>query len=408
VVYPAPIARANGTDVRTALTAAIAVARAARAAQVQESQEKQAHGKGKAVTPVSGGDGIDHSFDVLEDLASYLADTNTVEIGLVMDEARGLVVNMRVHPLPGTPFEKLTAEGKPFTIDPALLRKPQDIAILAASSYGPFLRGQVARKRQRLLESHEKGAAGAVEFLDTSFAAMEGSWSGVGRLRPTLSVQAVYPLKDEASAAKVSAAFARFDTAVALAFLRSQLAPDQLAWFDVKVKKDTVGKLKTLHYTLAIDPKGLAPAGREAVKKVLGGNALDVYFAVAGTRAVMAAGKDAKARLPELARATTDAAADKPEHDLADAMAVAKGKDSFGYFDLGQVLGFVGAVSEDARVKAVAGGATAPIPTYITFANDAQAKQMTLTWTLPPDAFGGAGALLQGLSAGGGGGGAGP
>jgi hypothetical protein len=67
------------------------------------------------------------------------------------------------------------------------------------------------------------------------------------------------------------------------------------------------------------------------------------------------------------------------------------------------VIGFVGAVSEDARVKAVAGGATAPIPTYVTFANDAQAKQMTFTWTLPPSAFGGAGALLQGLSAAGGG-----
>jgi hypothetical protein len=414
VVYPAPIARANGTDVRTALTAAIAVARAARAAQVQEAQAKakqaqdkakQSHGKGKATPPAAGEDGVDHSFDVLDDVAGYLADTNTIEIGLVMDEARGLVVNLRVHPLPGTPFEKLTADGKPFTIDPTLLRKPQDIAILAASSYGPFLRGQVARKRQRLLDSHDKGAAGAVEFLDTTFAAMEGAWSGVARLRPTLSVQAVYPLKDEASAAKVSAAFARFDTAVALAFLRSQLAPDQLAWFDVKVRKDALGKLKTLHYTLTIDAKGLAPAGRDAVKKVLGGNALDVYFAVAGTRAVMAAGKDAKARLPELARAPGDAAADKPEHDLSDAMAAAKGKDSFGYFDLGQVIGFVGAVSEDARVKALAGGASAPIPTYVTFANDAQAKQMTFTWTIPPDAFGGAGALLQGLSAAGGGGG---
>ncbi len=405
VVYPAPIARANGTDVRTALTAAIAVARAARAAQVQESEAK-AHAKGKAPPP-AGGDGIDHSFDVLEDLAGYLADTNTVEIGLTTDEARGLIVNLRVHPLPGTPFEKLTAEGKPFAIDPALLRKPQDIAILGASSYGPFLRGQIARKRQRLLESKDKGSAAAAEFLDTSVAAMEGSWSTVGRLRPSLSVQAVYPLKDEASAAKLSAAFARFDNAVALAFLRSQLASDQLAWFDVKVKKETLGKLKVLHYTMTIDAKALAPSGRDAVKKVLGGNALDVYFAVAGTRALMAAGKDAKARLPELARATP-AGGDKPEHDLADAIATAKDKDSFGYFDLGQVIVFAAALSDDVRVKAVAAGATAPIPTYVTFANDAQAKQMTFTWTIPPDGFNGAGALLQGLSGGMNGGGAGP
>ena len=409
VVYPAPIARASGTDVRTALTAAIAVARAARATQVQEAAAK-AEAKAQAQkgkTPAAGDDGIDHSFDVLEDLAGYLADTNTVEIGLVTDETRGLIVNLRVHPLPGTPFEKLTAEGKPFTIDPALLRKPQDIAMLAASSYGPFLRGQIARKRQRLMESKDKGAAGAIQFLDTSFAAMEGSWSSVGRLRPSLSVQAVYPLKDEASAAKLSAAFAHFDNAVALAFLRSQLAPDQLAWFDVKVKKETVGKLKALHYTMTIDAKALPQSGRDAVKKVLGGNAIDVYFSVAGTRAVMAAGKDAKARLPELARATPTGA-DKAEHDLTDAISAAKDKESFGYFDLGQVIWFAGALSDDPRVKAVAGGATAPIPTYVTFANDAQAKQMTFTWTIPPDGFNGAGALLQGLSGGMNGGGAGP
>src|SRR5581483_5447863 len=103
--------------------------------------------------------------------------------------------------------------------------------------------------------------------------------------------------------------------------------------------------------------KGLAPAGRDAVKKVLGGNALDVYLTVVGTRAVMAAGKDAKTRLPELARAGA-APAEKPEHDLADAIAAAKDKDSLAYFDLGQVLGFVGALSEDVRVKAVASGAS--------------------------------------------------
>ena len=51
MVYPAPIARANGTDVRTALTAAIAVARAARAAQVQEAgrrSKRTAKGKARA------------------------------------------------------------------------------------------------------------------------------------------------------------------------------------------------------------------------------------------------------------------------------------------------------------------------------------------------------------------------
>ena len=59
VVYPAPIARANGTDVRTALTAAIAVARAARTPHVEDENAKKAHGKGKGAPPAPGGVGVD-------------------------------------------------------------------------------------------------------------------------------------------------------------------------------------------------------------------------------------------------------------------------------------------------------------------------------------------------------------
>ncbi len=423
VLYPASIARANGTDLKTALTTMVAMARAMRAAQAIEAQSKiDAEAKGKhagaarAGAPL--GAGTDHSLDVLEDVAGYLGDTSTVEIGLTTSEARGLMVNVRIHPLPGTPFEKLTAEGTPFSIDPALLRKPDrktegkaegksdgapdEIAFVAASSYGPFLRAQIARQRQRLADSHEKGAAAALAFFDTSFASFTGTWSGVGRLRPTLSVQAIYPLKDDASAAKLSAAMAEVDTAAAVAFMRSQLAPDQQGWFDLKAKRETVGKLKTLHYTLSLDAKRLPPATRDAVKKLLGASAFDIYLAVSGMRAVVAGGKDAKARLADLTRAPKDKgaagqAADTIGGDLGDAILAAKGKDSFFYFDLGPVVTLVGALADEPRTKALAASCSAPIPTYATFTSDGQAKQMTFSWTVPPSAFVGAGAIIQGL-----------
>ena len=395
VIYPEPIARANGTNVKTALSTMVAMARAARAAKAMEGKP-DGKPEGKAI-----GDGADHSLDVLEDLAGYLGDTNTVEIGLTMDEARGLIVNVRIHPLAGTPFEKLTLEGKPFSIDPALLHNPDELAFVMASSYGPFLRAQIARQRQRLVESHDKGAPAALQFFDASFAAFDGSWSGVGRLRPSLSIQAIYPLKDQASAAKLGAAMSHVDNAVALAFLKAQLAPDQQGWFDLKVKRETVGRLKALRYVLTVNAKVLPPASRDAVKKLLGANAFDVYFALAGTRALVAGGKDAKARIAELGRGAdgAGAASAKVAGELGDAIAAAKGKDSFAYFDLGQVINLVGTLADEPRTKALAAGASAPIPTYATFANDSQAKQMTFTWTVTPGAFAGAGAIVQGLGA---------
>ena len=233
-------------------------------------------------------------------------------------------------------------------------------------------------------------------------------------MRPTLSVQAIYPLKDDASAAKLSAAMAEVDTAAAVAFMRSQLAPDQQGWFDLKAKRETVGKLKTLHYTLSLDAKRLSPATRDAVKKLLGASAFDIYLAVSGMRAVVAGGKDARARLGELTRAPPkkggdkggDKGADKNAAgpaddtvggDLGDAILAAKGKDSFFYFDLGPVVTLVGALADEPRTKALAASASAPIPTYATFTSDGQAKQMTFTWTVPPAAFVGAGAIIQGL-----------
>ena len=454
VLYPEPIARANGTDLKTALSVLVSMARSARAAQIQEARAGKGTkpsgkdgakagakpvakpgtkaGASAAPDPAAKGapapadapaDATDHSLDMLEDLAGYAGDTGNLEIGLSMDDGRGLVASLRVHPLPGTPFEALTAEGHPFAIDPALLRHPDDVAFVLASSYGPFFRAQVARQRKRLAESHEKGAAAALDFYDVSVAALEGSWSGVAELQPNLSVQLSYPLKDDAAAAKLGAAMARLDPAAAKAIWQSQLGLDQQRMFDWKLKKETVGKIKVLHYLVSFDSKAFPPTSRDTMKKLLGGPAFDIYVGVVGTRMLITGGRDGKAKLIELGRddkaaakadktaGTASAAGDKPDArasrvivggngDLADALAAVKGKDSFGYIDLGPLLGVIASLADDPRARAIAAGASAPIPTFTTFGTDGQAKLLTFTWTITPSAFAGAGAILQGLGGG--------
>jgi hypothetical protein len=451
IIYPEAIARAYGTNVKTALGAMVALARMARAAQLADSaktreadgggkgkQGKQGNqgnqgnndkkgAKGQAAADAGKGDvgdaGVDHSLDVLEDLVAYAGDIGTLELGVAISERQGLITNLRVHPLPGTPLEKLTGDGKPFAIDPVLLRGSDDLAdnlaFLGASSYGPFLRAQLARQRKRLAEGHDKGSQAAALYIDTVIEGMEGSWSGAGRFQPTPSFQMVYLLKDAASAAKVAEATAKIDLPTAMAFLKVQMAPDQGRWFNVKLKKETVGKLKAIHYTITMDSKAMPAATREAVKKVFGGATIDSYFGVAGTRALMTigVGKEAKAKMVELARDTDAAPASRApatarppgagggalvagaNGELTDAVVAARGQDSFLYFDFSRVLGMISSLSDEPRAKAMAAGARAPIPTYLSFASDAAAKQMTFSWTVPPAAFAGAGAILQSLSA---------
>jgi len=321
-----------------------------------------------------------------------------------------------VHALPGSALEKLTGEGRPFAIDPVLLRKSEDLVFVGASSYGPFLRAQIARQRKRLAESHDKGAQAAAQFLDTVVDALEGSSSGAARLQPSPSFQVIYWLKDAASAAKVSAAVAKVDLPTAMAFLKVQLPANQRRWFVLKLKKETVGSVKAIHYTLTFDSKATPPAAMEAVKKVFGASTIESYFGVVGTRALVTVGigKEAKARMVALARDVAEtppapaspataagggALIAGPNGELTSAVAAARGQDSFAYLDIGRIMALISSVSDDPRAKALAAGGHAPIPTYVSFANNAPGKLLTFTWTVPPSAFAGAGAILQSLSA---------
>jgi hypothetical protein len=385
VLYPDTIARANGTDLKSAVSRLLA-----------ETDAAQGNGSGG----LPGAPSAD-LVDMLQDLVSYLGDTDAVELGLAMDGTRGLIVSARLRPNPGTALEKVIAEVHTFELDPALLRGAGEIAFAFASGDGPFVRSQIARQRQRLQVSPDKGAASALQFFDASTAAIAGECSGVGRIKPRLSAQFSCPLKDPAAAKKVSEAMQRMDQKAALALLKAQgKAP--VGPFDWRIKKETVGKLRTLHYTLALSLKSMSRSVRDAVKKVIGEPALDMYFAVSGTRLVTTVGKDAKTALKAMGDGSTAGKSagksetkDQPKGALADALAASKGRASFGFLDLGSVLGILASFSDDPRAASLARGQSPSIPIYGTFATDAPGKVMTFAVTIPPAAFAGAGAIFQ-------------
>ena len=130
-------------------------------------------------------------------------------------------------------------------------------------------------------------------------------------LRPDFSGDVSYPLKDAASAAKVAAAMGRLDRNAAIALWNAQIGPKNA--FDWNVKKETVGKLKALHYTLTFR-KGTT-YDVDAIKKLFG-RTLDTYMAVVDTRVVATVGPKAKARLGVLAAGKPGA----PQGNLAERM----------------------------------------------------------------------------------------
>src|SRR5262249_45255634 len=151
------------------------------------------------------------------------------------------------------------------------------------------------------------------------------------------------------AAAKLAAAMARVDKATAGALWAAQVG-SSAGNFDFTVKKETVGKLKALHYVLTV--RAAAPAA-DAIKKIFGSK-LDSYLAVSGTRMLGTFGKNARAELTALAAAKPAAGADAaaaaalPAGALSDALVASHGRDGMLFFDVGSFLALVTAVMPDA------------------------------------------------------------
>jgi hypothetical protein len=382
VLYPDAIARANGTDVKTALSGILAQAEAAQAAQVP---------------------GGSRQLESFEEMIALMGDAEAVEIGLAVDTGKGLSLRGRLRARPGSKLEAVARDVRPYELDQTLLavgKTPP--AIVGASSVGGFMRGQMARQRDRLAASKEKGAAAALAFHDAMIAALGGQTAFAVSLvkdAPLFSGQLAYPLKDAATAVALGTALVKLDKDAAVALLDAQVG--KIPFFDWTVKRESVGKLKTLHYGLVFKKdSGLDPT----FLNKLFGRVLDVYLTVSGTRLITTFGRDAKANLGKLAAAKPVA----PAGALAETLAATKGRDSFYHFDLGPVLTLVASVMKDKSAKGakadkgdkqvvseLAKGGGGPIPIYGSAGGDGAGRLWSVDLTIPPTAFIDGGGIIR-------------
>jgi hypothetical protein len=157
-IFPEAIARAHGTDVKSAIARII--------------QEVRAQ---PGVTP---GGADDRSLEPLAELLGLIGDAASTEIGLTADPAKGLILRARLLARPGTRLESVAKEVRPFEIDPGVIREKQSRFVVGASSLGPFWRGMLGSYRERLAADKQKGGPAALAYLDATMAAMTGETSG--------------------------------------------------------------------------------------------------------------------------------------------------------------------------------------------------------------------------------------
>ncbi|HEY6477613.1 MAG TPA: hypothetical protein VI456_13615 [Polyangia bacterium] len=372
-IFPEAIARAHGTDVKTAIAAFIE--------QVRQTQA--------ATNPMVPADSA--VYEMFGTMLGLVGDAERIEIGLLADPARGLILRGRMFPRPGTKLETAAREVVPFEIDPAVTVGPGAPVMIGAMSIGAVWREILGMYRARIAADKGKGAAAALAYYDAFLNGLSGGQSGIVSFvkeRPYVTGAFSTPLKDAATAVKTAAALGKMDNAAMSVFIRSQLGSSS-SMLDWTAKRENVGKAKAIHFKVTI--KKDSALDSDKVRKWVG-SGFDFYQAVAGTRVVVTFGHDARARLAAIAAGKRGA----PITDAAfkEAQASAKGRDGFYYFDFAPVLGVVGEVAGNAHLSAAARAGAGPIPLVFTSGGDGAGKTLTMDLTLPLAAFTSIGALI--------------
>jgi hypothetical protein len=374
-VYPDVIARANGTDVKTAIAKA-----------VEEMRAKGTEGGGS--TP-----GAAEGIDIVAEILAMLAEAQVGEVGLVVDPVRGFVLRQRLVPRPGSRLATVAKEVVPFQIDPAVVAGGGQQALVGASSIGPFWRRTMAIYRNRLVASTEKGASAALAYYDAFLAALGSQQSAaivVQKQSPYLAGTFSTALTDAAAAAKVAATLTKLDKAAVSALLSAQIS--KAVSFDLTSKQEKVGKIKATHCRLKLKKmEGLDPD----VAKRLMALELDVFWAVDGQRMLVSFGRDAKARL--LAAISSPLPSLPTTGVLAEARAEAKSRDAFYFVDVTPLLSLMASLTDDktSRISALARAGAGPIPLVFTAGGDGVGKAWTADFTIPVAAFSSVGTLIM-------------
>jgi hypothetical protein len=372
-IYPEAMARAHGTDVKSAIAAFLEQMRQLQAAQTS------------FMAPDS------YVYETFGTMLGLAGDAERIEIGLALDPARGLILRARLMARPGTMLEATAREVRPFVIDRAILGGTGAPVMIGGMSIGTLWKQILGHYRDRLAADKTKGAVAALAYYDAFLAGMVGEQSGIMAVTkepPYFTGAFSTPIKDAATAAKVGGALGRMDPAAMSALIRAQLG-SSAAMFDWTSKRESVGKAKAMHFRMTTK-KGSAFDSPELRKWF--GSGFDLYQAAAGTRVVVTFGRDARARLAAIASGkvttpTTSASFTEAERG-------AKGRDGFYYFDLAPVLGLVGTMGANPRLAAVAHGGSGPIPLVFTAGGDGVGKSWTMDLTLPLTAFTSIGALI--------------
>jgi hypothetical protein len=373
-IFPEAIARAHGTDVKTAVAAFL-------------EQVRQTQAATNPMVPADSG-----MYEMFGTMLGMVGDADRIELGLLADPARGLILRGRMIPRPGTKLEAAARDVHPFELEPDVLSGPGAPVMIGGTSIGAVWREILGQYRARVAADKGKGVAAALAYYDAFLGGLAGEQSGAIAMvkeRPYLTGAFSTPLKDAATAAKTAAALGKMDDAAMSALMRSQLGSSS-AMFDWTAKRESVGKAKALHFKVTIK-KG-SSFDNPTVRKWVG-SGFDFYQAVAGTRVVATFGHDARGRLAAIAAGKKPSA---PIKDAAfqEAQASAKGRDGFYYFDLGPVLGLVGQIGGNAHLSAAAHAGAGPIPLVFTSGGDGAGKALTVDLTLPVEAFKSIGALL--------------
>jgi len=383
-LFPDAIAKANGTDVKTAIAGFLE--------QVRQAQQ----------TAATGGAAPDaYAYETLGQLLGMVADADPIEVGLSLDPARGLVLRGRLVARPGSALASAAREVRPFEIDPVVLGGPGTPFMIGAMSIGSIWGQMLTHNRQRLAAQTGKPAVAALAYYDAFLAAQAGQQSGsiaIASGDPMLTGLFSTALKDAAGAAKVADALAKLDAKAMDALVNSELR-ESGKMFEWTSKRETVGKAKAVRFRLSIKKGSTLDTD---VTRRLFGKGIDIYQAVAGKRLVVSFGQGAKARLAEIAAGKVPAVATAVAA-LTDAQAAAKGRDAFYFFDFAPILRVLGQMGTSPRLAALSHTNSGPIPLIFTDGGDGAGKVWTMDLTLTAAAFNSVGALIAAGALGGGG-----
>jgi hypothetical protein len=372
-LYPEMVARAAGTDFKTALSRLVG------------ELEERAAASGNKLGP--------EGTRQLRDLAEYLGGTVTAELALHLDAARGASFLVRFQPKPGSKLETLSRMTRTVPLDPALLGEAaggkDEAGFALTSGYGAATSDLLLRQRAKLPTDGGKPAIAAGRLLDALVEGLTGDLSMVGRAQPGLSAELIYPVRDAAKATQIQAALAATDKAALVVLLRAALQGERVTPKVIRARHESFGKVRALHATVQLT---VANDVQAAMRKLIGPTGLDVFTAVVdGERLAVTVGPGAKARMAAIVagkKGTASAA-------LTNALAASAGRSLFYFLDLRQVVSLALAVGGDARLRALAVAMRTPMPLLGGARGDAQGQAFTLDLTIPPSCFSAMGSLIQ-------------